>query len=242
MELEVNADSANDPGNNGAPVQSGTLRGPQGYSDVTTDPDDFERGYRAEEVLGTLKNAAGTLGGVRGRRKALLFFSEGIDYPIYDVFGLQAATDVLNATKDAIAAAARANVSFYTIYPRGLVGLSSEEIELNASADPSRGFDAHGLLAEMRLSQDSLRVILAVETGGSAAVNSRTNGRAHFRPHVLREQKYLLRARLLSVLSIPATERFHQDRGARHPARACRCRPARATPRRAARRQNQAGL
>ena len=115
---------------------------------------------------------AEALGGVRGRRKALLFFSEGIDYPIYDVFGSQAATNVLAATKDAIAAAARSNLTFFTIDPRGLVGLSAEEIELDASADPARGFDAHGLVAEMRLSQDSLRT-LAEETGGLAAVSSR---------------------------------------------------------------------
>ena len=172
MELQVNSASANDPENNGAPVESGTVRGPIGYPDVTTDPDDFERGYRAQQVLGALKNVAETLGGVRGRRKALLFFSEGIDYPIYDIFGSQAATNVLEATKDAIAAAARSNLSFFTIDPRGLVGLSAEEIELDASADPRRGFDAHGLVAEMRLSQDSLRT-LAEETGGLAAVSSR---------------------------------------------------------------------
>ncbi len=173
MELEANADSANDPQNNGQPV-SGTIRGPNGYSDITTDPDDFERGYRAQEVLRTLKTVAETLSGVRGRRKALLFFSEGIDYPIYDIFGSQAAGDVVAATKDAITAAARSNVSFFTIDPRGLVGLSAEEIELNASADPSRGFDARGLVAEMRLSQDSL-ITLAEETGGFAAVNSRND-------------------------------------------------------------------
>jgi len=172
MELQVNAASINDENNQGQPVESGTIRGPAGYPDVTTDPADFERGYRAQQVLGALKTAAETLGGVRGRRKALLFFSEGIDYPIYDVFGSQAATSVIDATKDAITAAARSNLTFFTIDPRGLVGMSAEEIELDASADPTRGFDAHGLVAEMRLSQDSLRV-LAEETGGLAAVTTR---------------------------------------------------------------------
>jgi VWFA-related protein len=172
MELQVNADSINDENNQNKPVESGTIRGPNGYPDVTTDPDDFERGYRAQQVLGALRSAAQTLGGVRGRRKALLFFSEGIDYPIYDVFGSQDATTVIEATKDAIAAAARSNLTFFTIDPRGLVGMSAEEIELDASADPTRGFDAHGLVAEMRLSQDSLRV-LAEETGGLAAVTTR---------------------------------------------------------------------
>jgi VWFA-related protein len=173
MEVAANADSANDPENNGEPV-SGTVRGPKGYPDVTTDPDDFERGYRAQEVLRRLKSLSETLSGVRGRRKALLLFSEGIDYPIYDIFGSPAAADVVQATKDALGAAARSNVTFFTIDPRGLVGMSAEEIELGASADPSRGFDAHGLVAEMRLSQDSLRT-LADETGGFAAVNYRND-------------------------------------------------------------------
>ena len=56
-------------------------------------------------------------GGIRGRRKAIVMFSEGIDYPIYDIFGSQAATTVMMATRDAIAAAARANVSFFSVDP-----------------------------------------------------------------------------------------------------------------------------
>jgi hypothetical protein len=49
--------------------------------------------------------------------------------------------------------------------------MTSEAIELNAAADPHLGFDAKGLLADMYLSQDSLRT-LAEETGGYAAVNA----------------------------------------------------------------------
>src|SRR4029453_16551584 len=111
------------------------------------------------------------MGGIRGRRKALLMFSEGIDYPIYDIFGSQAATTVITETREAIAAAARGNVSFFSVDPRGLVGMTSEAIELNASTNASLGFDAKGLLADMYLQQDSLRT-LAAETGGYAAVNS----------------------------------------------------------------------
>jgi VWFA-related protein len=168
-ELELNQPDPEDP--NQQP-QSGTVRGPIGYSDITTDTDDFERGHRAQQVLGSLRRLAEFMGGIRGRRKALLLFSEGIDYPIYDVFGSQAATTVMMATRDAIASAARANVSFFAVDPRGLVGMTSETIELTAAADPSLGFDAKGLLADMYLSQDSLRT-LAEETGGYAAVNAR---------------------------------------------------------------------
>jgi VWFA-related protein len=170
-ELEVNQPDPDDPDASTGPPQSGTVRGPMGYSDVTTDPDDFERSHRAQQVLGTLRRLADMLGGIRGRRKAVVMFSEGIDYPIYDIFGSSGATTVMMATRDAIASAARANVSFFSVDPRGLVGMTSETIELNAAADPHLGFDAKGLLADMYLSQDSLRT-LAEETGGYAAVNS----------------------------------------------------------------------
>lgn len=170
-ELEVNSSSSDEPDGMTGPIQSGTIRGPMGFSDMTSDPDDFERGYRAQQVLGTLKGLAEVMGGIRGRRKAIVMFSEGIDYPIYDIFGSRAATTVMMATRDAIAAAARANVSFFSVDPRGLVGITSEAIELNAPTDPHLGFDTKGLLADMYLSQDSLRT-LAEETGGYAAVNS----------------------------------------------------------------------
>ena len=58
---------------------------PAGYSRM--EPTDFERGFRAVGVLDTLKQTAEFLSSVRGRRKAVLFFSEGIDYPITDSFG-----------------------------------------------------------------------------------------------------------------------------------------------------------
>lgn len=170
-ELELNQPDPDDPNATTGPPQSGTIRGPNGYSDITTDADDFERGHRAQQVLGALKRLAEVMGGIRGRRKAIVMFSEGIDYPIYDIFGSQAATSVITATREAIAAAARGNVSFFSVDPRGLVGMTSEMIELNAAADPHLGFDAKGLLADMYLSQDSLRT-LAEETGGYAAVNS----------------------------------------------------------------------
>lgn len=170
-ELELNQPDPDDPNATTGPPQSATVRGPMGYSDITTDADDFERGHRAQQVLGALQRLADVLGGIRGRRKAVVMFSEGIDYPIYDIFGSQAATTVMMATRDAIAAAARANVSFFSVDPRGLVGMTSETIELNAAADVTLGFDAKGLLADMYLSQDSLRT-LAEETGGYAAVNS----------------------------------------------------------------------
>ena len=95
----------------------------------TSDPTELERGTRALTVLDTLKNTAEFLGSVRGRRKAVLFFSEGLDFPIRDVFGAHDATVVIRATQDAISTAARANVNFYTIDPRGLAGMTTDFME-----------------------------------------------------------------------------------------------------------------
>ncbi|MGH8165985.1 MAG: VWA domain-containing protein, partial [Woeseiaceae bacterium] len=167
---------------------------PGGHSRM--EPTDFERGFRAVGVLDTLKQTAEFLSSVRGRRKAVLFFSEGIDYPITDSFGGHSATDVIRATQDAITAAARANVNFYTIDPRGLVGMTNEFMEMAGSGSPEMAgapamrtpgtnaamtgvlgntggpFNAQTeLMAELMISQGSLRE-LAEQTGGLASVNT----------------------------------------------------------------------
>ncbi len=161
-------------------TQSPFSRG-EGYPNRTYDQNDLERGQRALGVLGQLKSYAEFLANVRGRRKAMVLFSEGIDYPVHDIFAAHDATNVLRATEDAIAAAARANVNIFTVDPRGLVGLTSEYIELNRSnselfnigaRDPRYGLQPQtALLAEMRQTQDSLRT-LAEETGGLAAIDT----------------------------------------------------------------------
>ena len=169
-----------DPTSDAARKQSAFSKG-EGYPNRTYDQNDLERGQRALGVLGQLKSYAEFLANVRGRRKAMVLFSEGIDYPVHDIFAAQDATNVLRATEDAIAAAARANVNIFTVDPRGLVGLTSEYIELNRSnselftigaRDPRYGLQPHtALLAEMRQTQDSLRT-LAEETGGLAAIDT----------------------------------------------------------------------
>ena len=45
----------------------------------------------ARSTLDTLRNVADWFGGVHGRRKTILFVSEGIDYDINDVFNNQGA-------------------------------------------------------------------------------------------------------------------------------------------------------
>ncbi len=182
--LPSEENASTDDGNSQTPASTD----PGGYSRL--EPSDFERGYRAIGVLDTLRYTAEFLASVRGRRKAVLFFSEGIDYPIYDSFNAQNASDVIRSTQDAITMAARANVNFYTIDPRGLVGMSNEWMEMQGGGAPEMAggpamltpgtntpvtggvFNAQSeLMNELMVSQNSLRE-LAEMTGGIASVNT----------------------------------------------------------------------
>jgi VWFA-related protein len=151
-------------------------------NDRLTDPEDFERGYKAESSLSILKNLANWMAGIRGRRKAVVYFSEGIDYDIRNPFDNPYATTILTATRDVIAAATRANVNIYAVDPRGLTALGDESIELQSVPNlPNQpGLGTTSLYDELRLSQDSLRV-LADETGGFASVSSNDFTRAFSR-------------------------------------------------------------
>ena len=128
-------------------------------------------------MLDTLRNLGEFLSGVRGRRKAVLLFSEGLEMPMSEIYGIHTPTDVVGAIKDAITAAARSNVNFFALDPRGLIGMTSEYIDLAGSAAPAVANGVflgqnpqQALVTELRLSQDSLRT-LSEETGGFAAVN-----------------------------------------------------------------------
>jgi VWFA-related protein len=148
-------------------------------SDPIRDIDDAERGYHARNALDTIKNLAEYLGNIRGRRKALVLFSEGIDYDIANVFENRDATTVMDATREVLAAATRANVAVYGVDPRGIGGAVGDElIEVQSFPDDtSLGLNAGSFYNEVRLAQDSLRV-LSDETGGFAAVNRNDFGTA----------------------------------------------------------------
>jgi VWFA-related protein len=116
---------------------------------------------RARTSFATLQSAADALAGVPGRRKTVLFFSEGIAIPPRDDHGLQ------DGLQTVVAAAARANVAIYAIDPRGLShldpnGLVGTGAEVNAA-----------LLANHRhriLTAAMLREV-AERTGGAAALD-----------------------------------------------------------------------
>jgi VWFA-related protein len=142
-----------------------------GQTGTPRDGNDPMRAHKARNTFTVLKNVADYMTGIRGRRKAVVFFSEGIDYDIYDQINNTWASDIRAYGQEAIAAATRANVSIYAVDPRGLSGLD-EAIELSSVPDdPTLGLGVQSMQRELQISQDSLRTI-ADETGGFAAVNA----------------------------------------------------------------------
>ena len=105
---------------------------------------------------------------LQGRRKALIMFSEGLDYQMSNPFGMRSVSDVLHATQDAIGMAARSNIAFFTIDPRGLVGMSTDFMQMPAGTSEET---LAAFRREFEVSQDSLRT-LADETGGFASLGS----------------------------------------------------------------------
>ena len=137
------------------------------------DPRDAERGMNARRALGAIKNVAQWMADVPGRRKALVLFSEGIEYDIYDVFNNRNATSIMADAREAVAAAQRANVTVYAIDPRGLTQLGDEAITIQSlSEDPNVDYGtSRGFNNELLMAQESL-ISLAEETGGIAVVRN----------------------------------------------------------------------
>src|SRR5215510_14794612 len=161
--------------NNTASVRAG-IRAAGGTPDDPRDIDAKEREFNARAVLEELTAVADWFASVHGRKKSILFFSEGISYDIHDVFangGNNAAVMIQTRMQDLVRATTKANAVIYTIDPRGLQGLSDGSIELT-SVDPSENrpeLSERGLQNESRLARESLQD-LAGETGGFAIVNS----------------------------------------------------------------------
>jgi VWFA-related protein len=149
---------------------SGIIAGPDGLQ-PGQDTYAQERPYRARSVMSSIRKLAEFMGGVRGRRKAMILIGEGVDYDIFQATGIEGsnASSVIADTHEAIAAATRGNVIIYAIDPRGLA-TGTEELIGVSSTLPDAGVGVQSIMSEQRRSQDSLRV-LADSTGGFAAVN-----------------------------------------------------------------------
>ncbi|MBM3778350.1 MAG: VWA domain-containing protein [Acidimicrobiia bacterium] len=152
------------------------------------DPFEMERAYHARQMLRMVERVSAVLEGIRGRRKALIFISEGLAYDFSNPWSTVDTTAVGDDLREAIGSATRANVSFYAIDPNGLStdiagaievdgfpgGSSSLGADGSDSVDPATGdgrdINLGSMMSDAWLSRESLRT-LADQTGGYAFVN-----------------------------------------------------------------------
>jgi VWFA-related protein len=140
-----------------------------GASNSSAAFNDMMRYNNARNTLRVMKNLSDYLAGMRGRRKAVVLFSEGINYDLVDAINNPHTTDVQREMRDFIAAATHGNISVYTVDPRGVTSGMDDAIEIGSMpSDPS--INVSQLTDELRLEHDSLRTI-AEETGGFAVLN-----------------------------------------------------------------------
>lgn len=147
-----------------------------------TDPRDAERADQAQRTLKTLANLADVLTRTPGRRKTVLLISEGIDYPLQEgvtqtesgltAFTSSYAPEVLRNLKQAVGAAARANLNIYSLDPRGVATTGADTIEVSSFPEnPQLGLTPEAFQQDLRDAQASLKT-LSEETGGIASVSS----------------------------------------------------------------------
>jgi VWFA-related protein len=150
--------------------------------DRATDPLDAERADQARRTLQTISALGDLLARAPGRRKTVLLISEGIEYPLQEgvtqtstgltSFTSDAAASVRGSLQQAIGAAARANISIYSLDPRGMGTTGAETIDVSAFPEnPQLGLTPAAFDDELRQAQASLQ-ILSDETGGAASVSS----------------------------------------------------------------------
>jgi VWFA-related protein len=134
------------------------------------DPSDAERAYRARVSMATLADTTQALAELRGRRKSILYFSEGIDYNVADIMGSvqRFASEVTRSIASTLSAATRANVTVYAIDPRGLATVDDDATEMPIYKERQiTSLTEPGRDGELRQSTTNLRD-LAETTGGFA--------------------------------------------------------------------------
>jgi VWFA-related protein len=136
-----------------------------------------ERMFQTRQALNSLRNIAEWMSAIQGRRKAIIYVSEGVDYNLFDIFtggdpsnfNFENFNMVQTETWDTVAAASRSNVQIYPVDPRGLTTAGQEDIEIGGLAAGGYGLGPKQLMQELQTSQQNLRQ-LAEETGGVAFV------------------------------------------------------------------------
>jgi VWFA-related protein len=155
------------------------------------DPEDAARAHDARRAFDAIAAVGRRLSAVRGRRKALLWFGEGVAYDMFDLSRSQA-TVVIESARAAVAAATRANLAIYGVDARGLAGLGEETAQMSGVAmDPTTNLGASGLHQELGRSQEHLRKV-SNDTGGFAVTNTDEFSRAFDRVVMENSAYYLL--------------------------------------------------
>ena len=145
-----------------------------GSVDVKDDARDEGR-ERANLTLRTLENVAESLAHVPGRRKAVLFFSEGPLVPLRD-------SEMLAAEARVLAAAARANMAIYALNPtgldhpttgdsRGVEGIPGSLDSLATQRSRDLNLGVNGVVVQRRLMAAAVLQNLAGSTGGVATID-----------------------------------------------------------------------
>jgi VWFA-related protein len=145
---------------------------------VTRDPEEIQRNFNATSAMQSLRSIVEWIAPIQGRRKAIIFISEGLDYSEKDTsaamqlpsLDFRGTSLMLDQVSDALSAATRGNVSIYALDPRGTMTIGADAVELAGQPRPETGIGARSLINESFSSQFMLRH-LAETTGGFAAVN-----------------------------------------------------------------------
>jgi len=136
-----------------------------------------QRMFQTRQALNSLRSIAEWMSAIQGRRKAIIYVSEGVDYNLFDIFtggdpsnfNFENFNMVQTETWDTVSAASRSNVQIYSVDPRGLTTMAQEDIEIGGLAPGAYGLGPKQLMQELMSSQENLRH-LAEETGGVAFV------------------------------------------------------------------------
>jgi VWFA-related protein len=138
-----------------------------------TDSYEFKQTFlNAQSTLRSLRAVAAWLGAQTGRRKAIVFISEGLKFDIWND-GLNPAgvmnpdvTTLVDEMRDLVTAATRANVSIYPVDARGLPTAPAPSIKPIPTLVDEDRFSSGWVQAEQSLHE------LAETTGGVALVHS----------------------------------------------------------------------
>ena len=165
------------------------------------DPNAVERAAKARATLDTLRRVSQYMAGIRGRRKALVLFSEGMDFNTDDVIGprnsqgagmvgsglppnpasdstmneAMHAADIVAEMQLMFEAASRANVAIYSVDPRGVASPNDQLMQFGGLPQEfppeMTTMVTNGVRDELRRQVGSLRTFSEV-TGGLALVGT----------------------------------------------------------------------